>query len=97
MRTTYTGGVLDAFMDARHRPGLRGRRVRRRQRRLQLRRRPARAQHRVFVDQVATRVRRWGNVLRERSWFGMRFLFQTLPDELAPFDYETFEPRRGRS
>ena len=47
--------------------------------------------HRVFVDQVADpRYAGWGNVLRERSWFGMRFLFQTLPDELAPFDYEEF-------
>jgi predicted patatin/cPLA2 family phospholipase len=30
------------------------------------------------------------NLLRERSWFGMRFLFETLPDELAPFRYEEF-------
>ncbi len=91
MRTTYTGGVLDAFMDA----GIdlsyvigvsaganagsnyvAGQRER---------------NHRVFVDQVADpRYAGWGNVLRERSWFGMRFLFRTLPDELAPFDYEAF-------
>jgi predicted patatin/cPLA2 family phospholipase len=30
------------------------------------------------------------NLLRERSWFGMRFLFETLPDELAPFRYDFF-------
>lgn len=91
MRTTYTGGVLDALTDA----GVRldyvigvsaganagsdyvaGQRER---------------NHRVFVDQVADpRYAGWGNVLRERSWFGMRFLFQTLPDELAPLDYEEF-------
>lgn len=91
MRTTYTGGALDAFMaegvDLGYVIGVSaganagsnyvtGQRER---------------NHRVFVDQVADpRYAGWGNVLRERSWFGMRFLFQTLPDELAPFDYETF-------
>ena len=91
MRTTYTGGVLDAFMDAGVDIGyvigvsaganagsnyVAAQRER---------------NHRVFVDHVADpRYAGWGNVLRERSWFGMRFLFQTLPDELAPFDYEGF-------
>jgi len=32
----------------------------------------------------------WVNCLRERSWFGMRFLFETAPDQVAPFDYEAF-------
>lgn len=91
MRTTYTGGVLDAFSDA----GVdlayvigvsaganagsnyvAGQRER---------------NHRVFVDMTADpRYAGWRNVLRERSWFGMCFLFQTLPDQLAPFDYEAF-------
>jgi predicted patatin/cPLA2 family phospholipase len=97
MRTTYTGGVLDAFMDA----GVdlsyvigvsaganagshyvAGQRER---------------SHRVFVDLVADpRYAGWRNVARERSWFGMDFLFRTLPDELAPFDYEGFRasPRK---
>jgi len=92
MRTTYTGGVLDAFMDAGVDLGyvigvsaganagghyVAGQRER---------------SHRVFVDLVADpRYAGWRNVVRERSWFGMDFLFRTLPDELAPFDYEAFE------
>jgi len=91
MRTTYTGGVLDAFMDAGVDLGyvigvsaganagghyVAGQRER---------------SHRVFVDLVADpRYAGWRNLLRERSWFGMDFLFRTLPDELAPFDYEGF-------
>jgi predicted patatin/cPLA2 family phospholipase len=91
MRTTYTGGVLDAFMDADVDLGyvigvsaganagshyVAGQRER---------------SHRVFVDLVADpRYAGWGNVVRERSWFGMDFLFRTLPDELASFDYEGF-------
>jgi predicted patatin/cPLA2 family phospholipase len=45
----------------------------------------------VFVYLVADpRYAGWRNVLRERSWFGMDFLFRALPDELAPFDYDGF-------
>jgi predicted patatin/cPLA2 family phospholipase len=91
MRTTYTGGALDAFMDAGIDLGyvigmsaganagshyVAGQRER---------------SHRVFVDLVADpRYAGWRNVLRERSWFGMDFIFETLPDVLAPFDYEGF-------
>jgi predicted patatin/cPLA2 family phospholipase len=91
MRTTYTGGVLDAFMDAGVDLGyvigvsaganagshyVAGQRER---------------SHRVFVDLVADpRYAGWRNVVRERSWFGMDFLFRVLPDELAPFDYDGF-------
>ncbi len=91
MRATYTGGVLDAFMDAgvdllyvigvsagSNAGGhyVSGQRER---------------SHRVFVDLVADpRYAGWRSVLHERSWFGMDFLFRTLPDELAPFDYEGF-------
>jgi predicted patatin/cPLA2 family phospholipase len=91
MRATYTAGVVDAFLDA----GIdipyvigisaganvganyvSGQRER---------------NHRVFVDLTAdARYAGWRNVLHERSWFGMRFLFQTLPDRLAPFAYEAF-------
>jgi predicted patatin/cPLA2 family phospholipase len=91
MRTTYTGGVLDAFMDAGVDLGYvigvsaganAGSHYVARQRE---------RSHRVFVDLVADpRYAGWRNVLRERSWFGMEFLFRTLPDELAPFDYEGF-------
>lgn len=91
MRATYTGGVVDAFLD--HNLDFRyvigvsaganagsdyvsGQRER---------------NHKVFVE-MATDPRFAGprNLLRERSWFGMRFLFETLPDQLAPFDYDAF-------
>jgi predicted patatin/cPLA2 family phospholipase len=91
MRATYTGGALDALMDARIDLGyvigvsaganagshyVTGQRER---------------SHRVFVDLVADpRYAGWRNVVRERSWFGMDFIFATLPDELAPFDYDGF-------
>jgi predicted patatin/cPLA2 family phospholipase len=91
MRTTYTGGVLDAFMDAGVDLGyvvgvsaganagshyVAGQRER---------------SHRTFVDLVADpRYAGWRNVVRERSWFGMDFIFRTLPDDLAPFDYQGF-------
>jgi predicted patatin/cPLA2 family phospholipase len=91
MRTTYTGGVLDAFMDAGIDLGYvigvsaganAGSHYVAKQRE---------RSHRVFVDLVADpRYAGWRNVVHERSWFGMRFLFETLPDELAPFDYERF-------
>ena len=91
MRTTYTAGVLDAFLDEGIDIGyvvgvsaganagsdyVAGQRER---------------NHRVFVDLAADpRYAGWGTVVRERSWFGMRFLFETLPDQLAPFDYQAF-------
>jgi predicted patatin/cPLA2 family phospholipase len=91
MRAAYTAGALDAFMDQeidlRYVVGVSaganagsdyaaGQRER---------------NHRVFVDMAADpRYAGLGNLLRERSWFGMRFLFETLPDELAPFKYEEF-------
>ena len=94
MRATYTAGVLDAFLDrgigvddvfgvsAGANAGsdyVADQRER---------------NHRVFVEFATDRrYAGWRNVLRERSWFGMRFLFETLPDDLAPFDYEGF----GRS
>jgi predicted patatin/cPLA2 family phospholipase len=89
MRTTYTGGAVDAFMDAGIDLGYVigvsaganvgshyavGQRER---------------SHRTFVDLVADpRYAGWRNVPRERSWFGMDFIFRALPDELAPFDYD---------
>jgi predicted patatin/cPLA2 family phospholipase len=91
MRAAYTGGVLDAFLDEgidfRYVIGVSaganagsdyvaGQRER---------------NHKVFVDLVADRrYAGFTNLLRERSWFGMRFIFETLPDQLAPFDYEAF-------
>lgn len=92
MRVAYTAGVLDAFLDEgidfRYVIGVSagatagadyvaGQRER---------------NYRVFVEFVADkRYAGFANLLRERSWFGMRFLFETLPDELAPFDYEAFQ------
>ena len=92
MRATYTGGAVDALMDAGVDLGyvigvsaganvgshyVAGQRER---------------SHRTFVDLVADpRYAGWRNVPRERSWFGMDFIFRTLPDELAPFDYDGFK------
>jgi predicted patatin/cPLA2 family phospholipase len=91
MRGAYTAGVLDAFLDEHiHFPYVigvsagatagsdyvAGQRER---------------NYRVFVEFAGDRrYAGFANLLRERSWFGMDFLFRTLPDELAPFDYETF-------
>lgn len=91
MRGAYTAGVVDAFMDAdvdfRYVIGVSaganaggdyvaGQRER---------------NHKMFVELVADpRYAGWANLLRERSWFGMRFLFETAPDLLSPFDYEAF-------
>ena len=92
MRAAYTAGVLDAFLDE----GIllpyvigvsaganAGSDYVARQRE---------RNHKVFVDFVADR-RYAGprNLLSERSWFGMDFLFETLPDELAPFNYQIFK------
>jgi predicted patatin/cPLA2 family phospholipase len=91
MRVAYTAGVLDCFMDQRveipyvigvsagANAGsnyVAGQRER---------------NHALFVDLV--RERRYqglANLISERSWFGMDFLFETLPDRLLPFDYEAF-------
>jgi predicted patatin/cPLA2 family phospholipase len=91
MRAAYTAGVLDCFMDQRvdipYVVGVSaganaganyvaGQRER---------------NHALFVDFV--RDRRYqglATLLTERSWFGMKFLFETLPDRLVPFDYEAF-------
>jgi len=88
MRGAYTAGVLDAFMDQDIEvPYVIGVSaganagadyvVAQRER-----------NHRMFVELVADpRYAGWRNVFRERSWFGMKFLFETAPDEVAPFDY----------
>jgi len=97
MRGAYTAGVVDAFMDqgvdfpyvigvssGANAGGdyISGQRER---------------NHKMFVELVADpRYAGWANLVRERSWFGMRFLFETAPDVVAPFDYEAFH-RSGRT
>jgi predicted patatin/cPLA2 family phospholipase len=92
MRGAYTAGVVDAFLDRgvdfRYVIGVSaganagadyvvGQRER---------------NHKMFVELVADpRYMGWANLFREGSWFGMRFLFETAPDEVAPFDYEALE------
>ncbi len=45
----------------------------------------------VFVDMVKDkRYSGFSNLFKEGSYFGMDFLFDLLPNELVPFDYETF-------
>jgi predicted patatin/cPLA2 family phospholipase len=89
MRGAYTAGVLDAFLDhgidfsyvigvsAGANAGadyVVGQRER---------------NHRMFVELAADpRYAGFANCLKERSWFGMDFLFETAPDEVAPFDYD---------
>lgn len=47
---------------------------------------------RIFSDWVKDeRFLGFKNILKERSYFGMEFLFDILPNELDPFDYETFK------
>lgn len=91
MRGAYSAGVVDAFMDAAvdfpyvigvsagaNAGGdyVSGQRER---------------NHKMFVELVADpRYAGWANLFRERSWFGMKFLFETAPDVVAPFDYEAF-------
>ena len=37
------------------------------------------------------------NLLRDHSVFGVDFVFSTIPNELIPFDWETFHAYRGRA
>jgi predicted patatin/cPLA2 family phospholipase len=91
MRAAYSAGVLDCFLDrgvdipyvigvsAGANAGsnyVAGQRER---------------NHALFVDFVRDRrYQGMATLISERSWFGMRFLFTTLPDRLLPFDYEAF-------
>ncbi|MGI6113618.1 MAG: patatin-like phospholipase family protein [Mahellales bacterium] len=91
MRGAYTSGVLDALMDK----GIEfpyvigvsagannGANFVARQRE---------RNKRVFVDFVEDkRYSGWGNLLKKGMYFGMDFLFDDLPNRLAPFDYQTF-------
>ena len=40
----------------------------------------------------------WGNFFdpRNRSYFGLKFAYDTIPNELLPFDYDTFEAYSGQ-
>lgn len=91
MRGAYTAGVLDAFLDG----GIDIRSVigvsaganaganyvaSQRER-----------NQPVFVELASDRhFAGVANLLRERSWFGMRYLFETVPERLVPFDYGAF-------
>ncbi len=45
----------------------------------------------VFVDYVVDkRFSGLKNIIKEKTYFGMDFLFDVLPNKLAPFDYKTF-------
>lgn len=39
----------------------------------------------------------WWNMVdrRNRSYFGLKFAYETIPNQLLPFDYETFEAYSG--
>ena len=36
------------------------------------------------------------NLLRDRSLFGIRFIFEKIPNVLVPFDHETFRDYEGK-
>ena len=40
----------------------------------------------------------WGNFFdpRNRSYFGLKFAYETIPNELVPFDYDAFEAYPGQ-
>src|SRR5690554_453186 len=45
----------------------------------------------VFVDYVSHKdYSGFRHLINEKSYFNMKFLFDTLPNELVPFDYDTF-------
>lgn len=45
----------------------------------------------VFVDYVSHKdYSGFRHLINEKSYFNMKFLFDTLPNELVPFDYKTF-------
>lgn len=41
----------------------------------------------------------WRNLAnpRNRSYFGLRFVYETIPNELVPYDYDAFEAYPGRA
>ena len=41
----------------------------------------------------------WRNLIdpRNRSYFGLRFAYETIPNELVPFDYDAFEQYPGQA
>ncbi|WP_243109409.1 patatin-like phospholipase family protein [Anaerophilus nitritogenes] len=91
MRGAYTAGVLDAFMDEKIKTSYvigvsaganNGADFMSEQRD---------RNKKVFVD-VVKDPRHSGiwNLLREGSYFGMDFIFNTVANELIPFDYDTF-------
>ena len=91
MRGAYTSGVLDALMDEKIKfPYVIGVSAgannganfvaEQRER-----------NKKVFVDHVGDKeYSGFRHFIREKSYFNMEFLFEKLPDELVPFDYETF-------
>ncbi len=91
MRGAYTSGVLDAFMDENIKfPYVIGVSAgannganfvaEQRER-----------NKKVFVDYVGHKnYSGFKHLIRDNSYFNMEFLFNTLPNELVPFDYETF-------
>ena len=91
MRGAYTSGVLDAFMDENIKfPYVLGVSAgannganfvaEQRER-----------NKKVFVDYVGHKdYSGFKHLIQDNSYFNMEFLFDTLPNDLVPFDYETF-------
>ena len=91
MRGAYTAGVLDAFLDNKIRfPYVIGVSAGANNGANFISEQRGRSK-RIFVDWVKDkRFLGLSNFFREGSYFGMDFLFDKLPNELDPFDYNTF-------
>lgn len=51
----------------------------------------------VNVDYVSDpRYISWGNLIKKREIFGMDFIFDEIPNQLVPFDYQAYEDSKER-
>lgn len=99
LRTTFSSGVLDAFLDAQlpmpdyflgvSAGAAYGTSYLARQNRRNLKLVTTYAPDRRYMG--------WNNLLnpKNRSYFGLKFAFDTIPNELLPFDYDTFAAHEG--
>ena len=99
LRTTFSSGVLDAFLDAQlplpdyflgvSAGAAYGTSYLARQNRRNLKLVTTYAPDRRYMG--------WSNLVnpKNRSYFGLKFAFDTIPNELLPFDYDTFAAHEG--
>jgi len=97
MRGVYTGGVLDFFMDkGLYYPYVIGVSAGACNAASYLSRQVGR-NRKVTVGFVRDpRYLSYRNLLREKSMFGMSFIFNEIPNKLVPFDFEAFDSSKER-